>query len=88
MFLVDACIYIFSGREGAEERAKVRLKDLEGDQREAAEAGSEKVLRIGARVRTARRPADKKAVRRKPGIGAVPEELTERKENSISKGKV
>lgn len=85
MFLVDACIYIFSGREGAEERAKVRkvrLKDLEGDQREAAEAGSEKVLRIGARVRAARRPADKKAVRRKPGIGAVPEELTERKENS------
>lgn len=65
-------VYIFfSGREGAEERAKVRKvrpKDLEGDQREATEAGSEKVLRIGARVRAAQRPADKNVVRRKLGM--------------------
>lgn len=43
------------------------------------------VLRLRARVSATQRPADKKAVERELGIGVVPEELTERKEDAILK---
>lgn len=50
-------VYItFQTERGAEKRAevrKVRLKDLEGDQREAAEALRVRLLRLGARARAA-----------------------------------
>lgn len=55
--MIFVCVYItFQTERGAEKRAevrKVRLKDLEGDQREAAEALRVRLLRLGARARAA-----------------------------------
>lgn len=57
IYYIYIYVYItFQTERGAEKRAevrKVRLKDLEGDQREAAEALRVRLLRLGARARAA-----------------------------------